>query len=65
MCYNIDTVKETADTPERDAWEKEFNDIYNEGGEGFVPHYISIEELSEMKNRLKELKSKLEHLRIG
>ena len=52
-------------TAERDAWEKEFNEIYNEGGEGFVPHYISVEELTDIKNRLKELKSKLEHLRIG
>ena len=34
---------------------KEWNDIHNEGGEGFVPHFYTIDEYEYAKKRLKEL----------
>ena len=29
---------------EREEWERNYNNVVNEGGEGFVPHYVSKEE---------------------
>ena len=34
---------------------KEWNDIHNEGGEGFVPHFYTIDEYEHAKKRLEEL----------
>lgn len=37
---------------ERKAWEKQYNNCMNEGGEGYVPHYPSIEEYENAKKVL-------------
>lgn len=34
---------------------KEWNDIHNEGGEGFVPHFYTIDEYEYAKKKLEEL----------
>jgi len=36
---------------ERKAWEKQYNNCMNEGGEGYVPHYPSIEEYENAKKK--------------
>lgn len=38
------------------AKEKAWNNIHNEGGEGFVPHFYTIDEYEYAKNKLEELK---------
>lgn len=39
---------------ERAEWERNYNNVVNEGGEGYVPHYPSIEEYEEAKEILKK-----------
>lgn len=34
---------------------KEWNDIHNEGGEGFIPHFYTIDEYEYAKKKLEEL----------
>lgn len=35
---------------------KRYNDIYNDGGEGFVPHFYTIDEYEQAKIKLEDLK---------
>lgn len=37
---------------ERKVWEHNYNNLMNEGGEGYVPHYPSVEEYESAKARL-------------
>jgi hypothetical protein len=37
---------------ERKVWERNYNNAMNEGGEGYVPHYPSVEEYEAAKARL-------------
>lgn len=37
--------------------EREWNRIYNEGGEGYVPHYYTVAEYERAKTRLAELEA--------
>lgn len=39
---------------ERAEWERNYNNVVNEGGEGYVPHYPSVEEYEEAKEILKK-----------
>lgn len=48
----IEKAEKQADIPsdaEARRREKEWNDIYNEGGDGYVPHIISMDEYEEAK----------------
>jgi hypothetical protein len=36
------------------AWAKQYNDINNEGGEGYIPELITIEQLEAAKKILAE-----------
>lgn len=36
------------------AKKKEWNDIHDEGGEGYIPHFYTIEEYEQAKKRLEE-----------
>ena len=40
---------------ERAEWERNYNNVMNEGGEGFVPHYPSVEEYEEAVQFLKKV----------
>ena len=37
---------------EQAAWEHNYNNVVNEGGDGYVPHQISREELAELRAKL-------------
>lgn len=39
---------------ERKEWERNYNNLQNEGGEGFVPHYPSVEEYKDALETLKK-----------
>jgi len=47
---------------EADAWMRNYNNVVNEGGSGFVPHKVSKEEYDAMQKRLAEKKSQLAEL---
>ena len=36
------------------AWRKRYNDIHNEGGEGYIPERITVEQLEYAKKVLAE-----------
>ena len=38
---------------------KKYNDFYNEGEDGYVPHFWTAEEYEDAKAKLKELQSEL------
>lgn len=38
---------------------KAYNDLYNEGGEGFVPHFWTVDEYESAKTKLAQLTKKL------
>ena len=45
------------------AKEREWNDTYNEGGYGYVPHYVDRDEYARAVEKLCELRMKLEESR--
>lgn len=38
---------------------KKYNDFYNEGGDGYVPHFWTVEEYEDAKTKLTELQEEL------
>lgn len=44
-----DKIRSAADQA---AWERNYNNVVNEGGDGYVPHQISREELAELRAKL-------------
>lgn len=36
------------------VWRKQYNDLYNEGGEGYIPDLITVEQLKRAKKILEE-----------
>ena len=38
--------------------EKQYNDLYNEGGEGYIPHFYTFEEYEYAKKQLAKLINK-------
>lgn len=40
---------------ERDRWERKYNSIYNDGGEGYVPHMVCLEEYQWAKAQIEKL----------
>lgn len=58
----IKAAEKQADIPTRKeakARMKHYNDIHNEGGEGYVPYIISLEEYEQAKQKLAELRSQI------
>lgn len=43
---------------------KRYNDLFNEGGEGFVPHFYTVEEYEWAKENLKEYQKELSELSV-
>ena len=43
---------------------KEWNDIHNEGGEGFIPHFYTIDEYEYAKKKLEEFYNLCDEVRI-
>lgn len=54
--------KDIPSRQEAKARMKQYNDIFNEGGEGYVPYIYSMEEYTEATNWLKEHKEELENV---
>lgn len=40
---------------ERDRWERKYNNTYNDGGEGYVPHMVCLEEYQWAKAQITKL----------
>ena len=40
---------------ERDRWERKYNSTYNDGGEGYVPHMVCLEEYQWAKAQIEKL----------
>ena len=40
---------------ERDKWERNYNSTYNDGGEGYVPHMVCLEEYQWAKAQIEKL----------
>lgn len=52
---NCETAKKLYTAEEARAERIKYNNLYNEGGEGFVPHFYTVEEYEFAKNQLKKL----------
>lgn len=40
------------------VWRKKYNDVMNEGGEGYIPNRVTVEQLAMAKKVLTELEGK-------
>jgi hypothetical protein len=54
----IDSAEKQDSIPtkkERDRWERNYNSTYNDGGEGYVPHMLCLEEYQWAKAQIEKL----------
>lgn len=54
----IDSAEKQDSIPtkkERDRWERNYNSTYNDGGEGYVPHMVCLEEYQWAKAQIEKL----------
>ena len=41
---------------------KKYNDVFNEGGEGYVPHFYTVDEYEFAKKRTEDIQRKLKEM---
>ena len=61
---NCESVEKLYTREESQTERKKYNDHFNEGGEGFVPHFYTIEEYEWAKENLKEYQKELSELSV-
>ena len=57
-----ESAKKLYTREEAQAERKRYNNLFNEGGEGFVPHFYTVEEYEWAKENLKEYQKELSEL---
>lgn len=57
-----ESAKKLYTREEAQAERKRYNNLFNEGGEGFVPHFYTVEEYEWTKENLKEYQKELSEL---
>ena len=61
---SCESAKKLYTREESQAERKRYNDLFNEGGEGFVPHFYTVEEYEWAKENLKEYQKELSELSV-
>ena len=59
---NCEKQKKLYTEEEAKAKRKAYNNLHNEGGEGYIPHFYTIDEYERFKSQLKDLKEKQKEL---